>query len=224
MGTQPQMTYLQLYNRLYDTYGPQHWWPGDTALEISIGAILTQSTAWRNVEKAIAQLKQHACLSTQALLEIPREQLEALIRPCGYYRAKAQKLWLFLTHLQTHHSGDIPHLLAQSLNLARRELLSIWGIGPETADSILLYAGGHPTFVVDAYTHRLLERLGRWPGRYDYAGIQRMFMEQLPPDPDLYNEYHALIVRHGGERCRKAPRCDSCPLRQDCLLDQGALR
>jgi endonuclease-3 related protein len=207
---------LNLYEYLYAEYGAQNWWPAKTPFEVSIGAILVQSTAWENVVKAINNLKAVDILTPERLGEIPQTELETLIRPSGYYRVKAKKIRAFLEHLRAHHQNRLALLFARETSALRKELLSIYGIGEETADSILLYAAEKPIFVVDAYTHRLFTRLGWVNGKYHYDRLQRIFMSSLPPDVQFFNEYHALIVRHGKETCRKRPRCEGCVLRQQC--------
>ncbi len=207
---------LDLYERLYALYGPQHWWPAEEPFEVIVGAILTQSAAWSNVERAISRLKAAGCLTPLALYEVPEERLAELVRPSGYFRAKTAKLKAFAAHLAGRHGGDLERLFAPETAALRQELLALYGIGPETADSILLYAAGRPVFVVDAYTARLLERLGLARAGERYDELQRLFREHLPADPVLFNEYHALIVRHGKEACRKRPLCDGCGLRRAC--------
>jgi len=207
---------LGIFERLLRAYGPQGWWPGDGPLEVMVGAVLTQATNWRNVERAMANLKRAGMLSVQALAQAPQEALEALVRPAGYYRAKAKRLQALARLLLETCGGEVEGLAAYPPDLLRQRLLQTPGIGPETADSILLYALGHPYFVVDAYTRRLFRRLGLGPRGEAYGQWQRFFMDALPPDPGLFNEYHALIVRHGKERCRARPRCPGCPLQDMC--------
>lgn len=210
------MTLLDLYHRLLDCYGPQHWWPGEDAFEVIVGAILTQSAAWVNVEKAIANLKGAGPLTAATLLTMPLERVAALIRPCGYYNAKAKKLKAFVQRLHDCFGGDLDRLFSNDVAELRRWLLSVHGIGEETADSIILYAAGKPAFVVDAYTRRVLTRLGLAPPVDSYAAFQELFVRHLPRDEALYNEYHALLVRHGKDTCRKVPRCEKCCLREVC--------
>jgi len=205
-----------IFNRLAEHFGPLHWWPAETPFEVVVGAILTQNTAWRNVELAIAALKDADVLSASGLLRIEREKLEELIRPSGFFRQKAERLQLFATYLRDRHAGDLAHLLAGPLEQVRAELLTLKGIGPETADSILLYAGDRPSFVVDAYTRRLLTRLGLLAGQEKYAEIRSLFMDHLPHSSELFNEYHALIVEECKVYCRVKPRCAACPLRSVC--------
>ena len=211
---------LDIYQRLFDHYGNRHWWPADTPFEVVIGAILTQNTNWNNVEKAMTNLRQADALSSDAVLKLEREKLEQLIRPSGFFRQKAERLQLFCHYLQEHHQGSLDHLLDQELNLVRNELLRLKGIGPETADSILLYAGQRASFVVDAYTHRLFQRLGILAGTEKYAFVRDLFMSTLPEDIQLYNEYHALIVIHCKDFCRKKPLCHNCPCADICLEKQ----
>lgn len=205
-----------LYRRLLDRYGPQHWWPGDGPFEVMIGAILTQSAAWSNVERGIAALKQHGAMAPQPLRLMPRDELAQLIYSCGYYNAKAVKIKALVTWLGDRCGDDLERLFAQDATALRRELLDVHGIGEETADSIILYAAGKPVFVIDAYTRRILPRLGLKPDKEDYAGFQRLFMEHLPHSAPMFNEYHALLVRHGKDVCRKAPRCPECCLAAEC--------
>jgi endonuclease-3 related protein len=210
------MNLLELYRALSDAYGPQGWWPADSPFEVIVGAILTQSTNWRNVERAIENLKKHNVLTPKRLSKLHEEKLAQLIRPAGYFRQKAKKLKAFVAHLYAHYDGDLRKMLAQSTKKLRAELLSIWGIGPETADSILLYAANKPVFVVDAYTKRIFSRLGLISSQISYDELQRLCMTQLPKSAKLFNEYHALLVRHGKEICRPQPRCERCVLARAC--------
>jgi endonuclease-3 related protein len=205
-----------VYQRLAAAYGPLHWWPAETPFEVAIGAILTQNTNWKNVEMAIGNLRRAQALTPQALSELSRDALEQLIRPSGFFRQKAERLQLLCAYLRTHHQGRLEQLLRQPLEQARRELLQLKGIGPETADSILLYAGDLPSFVVDAYTRRLFERLGELRKNQSYEQIRERFMARLPAAADLYNEYHALIVEHCKRCCRSRPRCGDCCLGAIC--------
>ncbi len=211
----------QVFERLLEHLGPLHWWPADTPFEVVIGAILTQNTAWTNVEKAMANLREHDCLSATALRAAPRQRLEEWIRPAGFFRQKAERLQLLAEHLFTRHGGDLQRMLAGPLAQVREELLTLKGVGPETADAILLYAGDQPSFVVDAYTRRLFGRLQLLDARAPYAGIRAFFMARLPADSDLFNEYHALIVEHCKTRCRKRrPLCPGCCLRDLCPFEK----
>ncbi|MFO7982166.1 MAG: endonuclease III domain-containing protein [Desulfuromonadales bacterium] len=208
---------ILIFEHLAGHFGPLHWWPADTPFEVAVGAVLTQNTSWINVEKAIANLRDAETLTPKAIRELPRSELEALIRPSGFFRQKAERLHLFVDHLFAHHDGSISRLLDAPLAEARKELLSLKGIGPESADSILLYAGGHPSFVVDAYTRRLFGRLGLLEGNEWHETIRYLFMDHLPPDAELFNEYHALIVEQCKTFCRKRrPHCDPCPLLENC--------
>lgn len=205
---------LRIYGKLIRAYGPQGWWPGDTPFEVAVGAILTQRTNWRNAERAIANLKAAGLLDPEALHEIPQRELERLIRPAGFYRQKAGRLKGFLELLRSQ--GGMDGLLRLPLPELRERLLSVPGIGPETADSIALYAAGRPIFVVDAYTRRILSRLGLIQGNEPYGELQGLFHRNLPGDTRLFKEYHALLVRHGKEHCRSRPRCGGCPIGDLC--------
>ena len=207
---------------MYTAYGPQRWWPGETALEIIVGAILTQSAAWTNVEKALSNLTAAGVLSPEGLRTLAEDQLAALIRPSGYFNAKASKLKAFVALLDERYGGDLDRMLGSPVDELRAALLTTHGIGPETADSILLYAVGRPVFVIDAYTRRTFSRLGLRPESDSYHGWQRLFMTVLPSDASLFNEYHALIVRHGKEVCRKRPLCARCPLAEVCPVGSTA--
>jgi endonuclease-3 related protein len=209
--------FLLIYKWLFSAYGEQHWWPGSDPFEIIIGAILTQQVAWKNVEKALAALKAAYLLSPETLLHAPLDEVAALIRPTMYYNAKAKKLHSFLLFLEEKHHGDLTDLFSLSIPVMREELLGVHGIGEETADSIILYAAGKPSFVIDAYTRRILQRLGLISGTEPYAALRDLFMENIPRDVKLYNEYHALFVRHGKERCRsRGPLCSDCGLGDVC--------
>lgn len=212
---------LAIYERLYATYGPQHWWPGDSAFEVMVGAILTQSAAWQNVEKGIANLKAAGALSPEALRRMPIEEIAGLIHPCGYYNAKARKLKALVEWLNESCGDDIASLSRARTGALRRQLLAVHGVGPETADSILLYAIGKPVFVIDAYTRRILARLGMSPGKDIYDDFQLLFMRNLRHEARLFNEYHALLVRLGKTICRKVPLCDRCPLFDICLRNKA---
>ncbi len=205
-----------IYERLLAAYGPQHWWPGDTPFEIIAGAILTQSASWRNAEKALANLKAAGALSPAGLRRPPEAEVARLIRPSGYYNAKARKLKAFVALLYERFDGDLERMLASPAGELRSALLTTHGIGPETADSVLLYAASRPVFVIDAYTRRIFSRLGLAPEGDTYDAWQRLFMDALPPDAEMFNEYHALIVRHGKDVCRKRPACADCALNDIC--------
>lgn len=202
----------EFYTRLFESFGPQHWWPGDSPFEVIIGAILTQNTNWGNVEKALNNLKQENLLTPQRLSRISHERLAALIKPAGYFNVKAKRLKNFLDYLFAHYNGDLDAMAGGSGEQLRRELLSINGIGPETADSILLYAFQKPVFVIDAYTHRMLYRHGLTGRKPDYGSMQDLFIRNLNQDTRVYNEYHALIVKAGKEYCKPRPACEQCPL------------
>ncbi|QDU54868.1 endonuclease III domain-containing protein [Aeoliella mucimassa] len=203
----------ELYETMLAACGPQHWWPGESPLEVVVGAVLVQNTAWRNVERAIANLKTHELLDVERLHRAPTEQLETLLQPAGYFRVKTKRLQNVIRFLVDQHGGSLDRLFELSIDDARQQLLSVNGVGPETADSILLYAGSLPRFVVDAYTRRILLRHNWIEPPATYEAMQQLFERRLAPDVDLYNEYHALIVRVGNEYCRAKPKCESCPLR-----------
>jgi endonuclease III related protein len=214
----------EIYDRLLKTFGPQHWWPGDTPLEVLVGAVLVQNTNWKNVEKAIANLRQSDLLEPHALAEVPLEELEELIRPAGYYRLKSRRLRNLIEFIVERYDGSLPLMFDTPLDVLRQELLAVNGIGPETADAILLYAGGLPTFVVDTYTHRILARHGWIEFETDYHSLQDFFHSQLPANAETFNEFHALLVRVGKDFCRKAkPLCEHCPL-AEWLPEGGPLR
>ncbi len=202
----------EMHERLWSVYGPQHWWPAETPTEVVIGAILTQNTAWKNVERAIGNLKAAGCLTWDALHRVTEHRLADLIRPAGTYRVKSSRLKAFVDVLWTDYGGSLEVLLRGRVEEARRRLLAIRGIGPETADSILLYAGNRPTFVVDAYTRRILRRHRLIDGRADYETVRRLFQRAIASEPQVYNEYHALLVAVGKHHCRPRARCTGCPL------------
>ena len=215
---------MEVYRRLLARYGPQDWWPGDSAFEVIVGAILTQSAAWTGVERALANLKAAGVFSPAALRAVPIDDLGALIRPSVYFNAKSRKLKAFVEHLGEHYGDDLDAMFRQDAGALRRELLSIHGIGEETADDILLYAAGKPVFVIDAYTQRIMGRMGITPPVERYEAYQSMFMDHLPRDAGLFNEYHALLDRHGVEACRKrAPLCESCCLLALCRTGAGVV-
>lgn len=202
------------YRRLYAYFGPQHWWPGASRFEVMVGAVLTQNTNWANVEKAIGNLKKHKLLKPDKLYQIPKERLAKLIRPAGYYNIKAKRLRNFLQFFLKDYKGKFKNMsLVDTLNL-RQELLSVNGIGPETADSVLLYALDKPIFVVDAYTKRIFLRHRLIKEDATYDEIQNFFMKNLKNNVKLFNEYHALLVRLGKEFClKRSPECEDCPLK-----------
>jgi endonuclease-3 related protein len=202
----------ELYEKLWQAFGPQGWWPGDSPLEVALGAILTQNTNWNNVARVLGDLKEEGLLHPQALRELPEASLARLLRPVGYYNIKARRLKNFLEFLQSQAQDSMALLAAADLPALRPALLKVKGIGPETADSILLYALNKPSFVVDAYTFRILRRHGLMPDSCSYDELRALFMGHLPEEVPLYQEYHALLVRLGKEYCRPQPLCPSCPL------------
>jgi endonuclease-3 related protein len=209
-----------VHEHLVQNLGPQHWWPGETPFEILVGAVLTQNTNWQNVVKAIDSLRKADLLDPHALYNVPVEELEELLRPAGYFRVKAQRLRSLLRFLMERYDGSLDKMFRSDLVDLRAELLGVNGIGPETADSILLYAGNLPTFVVDAYTHRILARHGWIDFESDYHQIQEYLVSSLPEDAQLYNEFHAQFVYLGKHYCKKTtPKCRECPLFK--MLPQG---
>jgi endonuclease-3 related protein len=209
--TTPQKL-IEIYQELYDAFGPQHWWPGDSQIEIITGAILTQNTNWTNVEKAINNLKTADCLSAEKLHKLDIAQLAELIRPAGYFNIKAKRLKNFLDWLFENYDGQLTNLESSKTEQFREELLDVKGIGRETADSILLYAFERPVFVVDTYTARITTRHKLIEPDVDYEQLRYLFESNLPEDIQLFNEYHALLVRTGKEFCRPKAKCPSCPL------------
>lgn len=204
---------LRYYQTLYAALGQQHWWPGRTPFEVIVGAILTQNTAWMNVERAIENLRRERLLTPAAIERVPFKKLARLIRSSGYFRQKTKKLKAFAAFLRGEYGGSLARMFGTPTADLREKLLGVHGIGPETADSILLYAGNHPVFVVDAYTKRILARHQLAPEKSGYEEIRQIFEQSLPRDTTLYNEFHALIVKVGKTWCRpRAPRCESCPL------------
>jgi len=202
------------YDALFRAHGSQHWWPGRTRFEVIIGAILTQNTSWSNVERAIAEMRRAKVLSAAALERVPLARLGKLIRSSGYFRQKARKLKEFVRYLRVHHGGSLDRMFQTTTSELREQLMNVHGIGPETADSILLYAGKHPVFVVDAYTRRILERHNLASGRESYEEIRALVERNLPTEPALFNEFHALIVHVGKHFChRREPDCQHCALR-----------
>jgi endonuclease-3 related protein len=202
----------QIYDLLYKRFGPQDWWPGDTPFEVIVGAVLTQNTNWTNVEKAITNLKKAKVLTPDKLHRLDIAKLAELIRPAGYYNIKASRLKNLIGWLFINYAGNLAVLKDVDTDRLRGELLSVSGIGPETADSILLYALDRPVFVVDAYTARICSRHHLIDDGADYHQIQELFESNLPADVKLFNEYHALLVRLGKDFCRPAPQCQTCPL------------
>ncbi|MEX2238140.1 MAG: hypothetical protein WEB00_11450 [Dehalococcoidia bacterium] len=214
----------EIHDRLLDQYGPQSWWPAEGPLEVIVGAILTQSAAWTNVEKALANLKGAGVLSVDGLRKVDEASLALLVFPAGYFNAKARKLKAFIEMLDREFAGDLSRLLAEPLDSLRPILLATHGIGPETADAILLYAAGQPAFVVDAYARRIFGRIGLTPSDDRYESWRRLLTQNLPHDTALMNEYHALLVTHGKELCRKRePLCPTCPLVEICQLARSRI-
>ena len=203
---------MEIYNLLFKNFGPQHWWPGDGRFEIIAGAILTQNTNWTNVEKAIANLKAACSLTPERIYNLQTETLAELIRPAGYFNIKAKRLKSFMNWLFENYDGRLENIEAVETRQLREELLAVKGIGPETADSILLYAFDRPVFVVDAYTARIAARHYLIEPPFDYAQLQSVFEDNLAEDVKLFNEYHALLVKLGKEYCRPKARCAGCPL------------
>jgi endonuclease-3 related protein len=205
-----------IFDRLLEHFGERNWWPGDTKFEVVIGAILTQNTAWRNVEKAIGNLKREGLLDEKGLHRASTSTVAKLVRPSGYYNQKARRLKIFTHHLHNRHGGDLEAMFESDVSELREELLGIEGIGPETADSIILYAAGKPTFVVDAYTLRLVRRFP-FPVKPVYGTVKQFFEENLKRDVYLFNEYHALVVWLGKDLCgARKTRCRDCPLNNRC--------
>jgi endonuclease III related protein len=220
---------MDVYQRLFEHFGPQHWWPGDEPFEVMVGAVLTQSAAWSNVEKGISALKKAGVLSPRSLRNLPLEELAGLIHPCGYYNAKAVKLRALSEWIGVTFQDDLAKMAAFETAALRALLLEVHGIGEETADSILLYACNKPVFVIDAYTRRIIDRLGVSPAGVAPAGrrygdYQRLFMEGLPSDERLFNEYHALFVAQGKNNCRKKPLCGGCCLGSLCCFSLNNFR
>ena len=202
----------QAYDALFARWGEQHWWPAQSPLEMMLGAILTQNTAWTNVEKAIANLREHDALNFHALERVSLEQLAEWIRPAGYFNQKADYIKNMIETLRERFGGSLSRLFALDTPALRNELLSWKGIGPETADSILLYAAKRPAFVIDTYTKRFLSRHGRCDPNASYNSVAKLFTDTLPEDVQQFNEYHALIVQLGKEHCKAQPECNGCPL------------
>ncbi len=214
----PESPLLTVYGRLFEAYGPQHWWPAETPFEVMVGAVLTQNTAWLNVEKAIANLRTHDALSAEAIVAAPHDQLAAWLQPSGYFNIKARRLQNFchwylaqggFTRLQTWSTPDL-----------RQGLLSVNGVGPETADDMLLYAFERPVFVIDAYTRRIFSRLGLLSAEAGYEHLRATFEQGLPREVGLFKEYHALIVQHAKVACRRRPQCGECVLAGACPAAQ----
>ena len=213
MSKSKSKTLLDMYQKMLDALGTQQWWPGETPFEVIIGAILTQNTNWSNVEKAIKNLKTAGKLAPHEIYRLSEAELAELIRPSGFFNVKAKRVKTFINWLFSHYEGDLAYLFDRGLPSLREELLSIKGIGPETADSILLYAGNFPTFVVDAYTYRIFSRHGLIPEESSYDEMKDFFEDNLPKDVQLYNEYHALLVNIGKRYCKPKQSCEQCPLK-----------
>ena len=210
----------EYFNSLFTAFGPQHWWPGKTQFEVIVGAILTQNAAWTNVENAISNLRRAGLLSPVAIEKVPLRRLERMIRSSGYFRQKARKLKAFCEFLRAEYGGSLKRMFETPTITLREKLLGVFGIGPETADSILLYAGEHPVFVVDAYTKRILVRHGWVNEKAKYDDIRWMFEREFPGDVRRFNEFHALIVNAGKNFCRTHdPLCGECPLGR--YLEEG---
>ncbi|MBM7868511.1 endonuclease III domain-containing protein [Heliobacterium gestii] len=216
---------LRIYHCLLDHFGPRHWWPADTTVEMVIGAILTQNVAWKNVVTAIDQLKPAGLLDIQALAEAPKEQVAILVRSTRYYNQKADRLQAFARLIVEEYGGELENLLSLEAQELRRRLLAIKGIGKETADCIILYGAGQPIFVVDAYTRRVFSRLGFFSEQASYDQMQAFFTERLAPELKLFQEYHAQIDCLGNRLClAKSPSCALCPLGECCAFAGQALR
>jgi len=212
MGRATNTTLTEIYKRLLKTFGPQKWWPAQTRFEVIIGAILTQNTNWGNVEKVLKNLKRKRLLSARALNKISAQKLGLQIKSSGYFNIKAKRLKNFISFLFKEYQGNLKNMAKENFRILRRKLLCINGIGPETADSILLYAFDKPVFVVDAYTKRIFYRHNIINRKDDYHAIQELFMGSLKRDVSMFNEYHALIVRLGKEYCKPNPHCEQCLL------------
>jgi endonuclease-3 related protein len=216
---------LDVYDRLLLAYGRQRWWPAEEPFEVMVGAILTQSAAWTNVEKAIRNLKKAGVLNPEALRTAAHSELAELIHSCGYFNAKAVKLRALAGWFGENCGDSLDKMFAMDWQSLRKDLKGIHGVGEETADSILLYAGNQPVFVIDAYTRRIVDRLGLRPAGKKYGDYQRLFMENLPDQSALFNEYHALLVALGKNVCKKSePLCAGCPLGEICLFSIGSMR
>ncbi len=212
-----------IHDRMLEHYGEQKWWPAKTAFECVVGAILTQNTAWTNVEKAIGLIRRKTEITVEGIENTPEQALARLVRPSGYFNQKARRLKIFARFVTENYDGNINKLLSEKTEKLRKTLLEIEGIGPETADSIVLYAAGRPSFVVDAYTKRILSRHGLADEKAPYDSVRKLFMDNLPRKATIFNEYHALIVRTAKERChKKKPDCAGCPLEAD--LKEAGIR
>ena len=212
---------LTIYDTLLRFFGEQGWWPADTPFEVMVGAVLTQNTAWRNVEFAIENLKEEGVLTPLGIQGIDEARLAEFIRPAGYYNVKAKRLKSLIEFLEGGYGGDLMKMFSEPLSSLREEILAVKGIGPETADSILLYAGGKPIFVVDAYTRRILSRHDMIADCASYEDIQDLLMQNLPQDVPLYQEYHALFVQLAKTFCKTTPHCAGCPVEEGWPTSSG---
>jgi endonuclease III related protein len=203
---------MDMFDLLVAHFGHQDWWPAETDLEMMVGAVLTQNTNWKNVERAIENLKVKGLLTVNALCSMPVETLAQEIRPSGYYNIKAKRLMNLIQFIKDRYGEDLSGFFNDETRKLREGLLSVNGVGPETADSILLYAARRPVFVIDAYTHRILKRHGMSEDQATYYELQELFMDHLPEDQELYSEFHALIVQAGKNYCKRKPLCLECPL------------
>ncbi len=219
MPAPAQSQLMEMYHLMHARFGDLHWWPAESPFEVIVGAVLTQNTAWGNVEKAIANLRTADLLTARRLHALGPAGIAPLIRPAGYFNIKARRLWNVLDYLVARHGGMVENMQRHATEILREELLAVNGVGRETADSILLYALHRPIFVVDAYTQRILKRHGLAPESADYDALQKLFHNNLPANAQLYNEFHAQIVMIGKHHCKPTPRCESCPLRE--LLPEG---
>ena len=212
-----------LFEALAAHFGPQRWWPAEHSFEMIVGALLVQNTAWVNAQAALDSLRLAGALSVEGILRLDELTLQELIRPSGYFRQKAAKLRTFAEHVRDHHRGSLSAMLNRPMEALRQELLGIWGVGAETADSILLYAARQPSFVVDGYTGRILRRTGLVTDDVSPAALRRWLMDSIPADVAIYAEYHALLVRLGKTFCRKTPGCPECPVLGVCRYGSGVL-
>ena len=204
---------MEMYDLMLNHFGPQNWWPAETALEVMVGTVLTQNTNWKNVEKAIENLKDKGLISVVKLNAAPSAELARLLRPAGYYNIKTKRLKNLMNFIAERYQGNLSMFMDENTQTLRQGLLSVNGVGPETADSILLYAASRPVFVIDAYTYRIPYRHGMISDEYaTYDVLQDLFMDHLTEDATLFSEFHALIVQTGKNYCKKRPLCDRCPL------------
>jgi endonuclease-3 related protein len=215
---------LDIHRRMLDRYGPQRWWPGETRFDVMVGAVLTQATAWVNVEKALANLKAADVLSPAGIRSLDEPELARLVYPSGYYNSKARKLKALVDYLGRRFGDDLDAMAREDMASLRSELLAVYGIGEETADDILLFGLGMPSFIVDNYTRRILSRLGILDEKASYTIYRAFFIDNLPEDRDLFSDYHGLIVRHAKVACRKRPLCHDCCLLDICPTGQNNLR